>query len=158
MPLMTVEASSVGQSRDLAKRSTMSHQRSIPTKSRCPLLLSLALIAGLWGSGGTAQGQSSEERFQDLFSTAAYACAFGATLGAAALAFQPEPEKHLKFIAVGASLGFIGGSVLGSYVVFSPVFAGELPRRPATAHLSENQIPKSSDDYAITGLSARWKL
>lgn len=121
-------------------------------------VLSLALAASLLVPAGSANGQSSEERFQDLFSTAAYACAFGATLGAAALAFQPEPEKHLKFIAIGASLGFIGGSVLGSYVVFSPIFAGELPDRPATPYLSDAPIPKAGDDYAITGVSARWKL
>lgn len=121
-------------------------------------VLSLALAASLLVPAGSANGQSSEERFQDLFSTAAYACAFGATLGAAALAFQPEPEKHLKFIAIGASLGFIGGSVLGSYVVFSPIFAGELPDRPATPYLSDAPLPKAGDDYAITGVSARWKL
>lgn len=122
------------------------------------LALTLAIALATVLAAGTAKGQSSEERFQDLFSTAAYACAFGATLGAAALAFQPEPEKHLKYIAIGASLGFIGGSVLGSYVVFSPVFAGELPDRPATPYLSESPIPKSSSDYAITGVSARWQL
>lgn len=135
----------------------MSH--SIPAKSRClQLVLSLALMASLWLPAGSAHGQTSEERFQDLFSTAAYACAFGATLGAAALAFQPEPEKHLKFIAIGASLGFIGGSVLGSYVVFSPIFAGELPDRPASPYLSDAPLPKAGDDYAITGVSARWQL
>lgn len=126
--------------------------------------LSLALPTSSYGN--SPYGQSSEERFQDLFSTAGYACAFGATLGVAALAFQPEPEKHLKFIAIGASLGFIGGSLLGSYVVFSPIFAGETtPSRPA-ATLSQlpspdsrpASIPKHSDDFAITGLSASWKL
>lgn len=69
-----------------------------------------------------ALSQSNVERFQDLFSTAGYASAFGATLGAAALSFQPNPERNLRFIAIGASLGFIGGSVLGSYIIFSPVF------------------------------------
>lgn len=104
-----------------------------------------------------AQSQSSEERFQDLFSTAGYACAFGATLGVAALAFQPEPEKHLKFIAIGASLGFIGGSLLGSYVVFSPIFAGE-HSAPATANTWASQPIAKPDDYAVTGVSARWRL
>lgn len=123
----------------------------------CQFALSMTLALATVMGSVTAKAQSSEERFQDLFSTAGYACAFGATLGAAALAFQPQPEKHLKFIAVGASLGFIGGSLLGSYIVFSPVFAGELPDRPASPMLSRESIPKN-DDYAITGVSASWKL
>lgn len=118
-------------------------------------LLAFASLASLVLAATPAQSQSSEERFQDLFSTAGYACAFGATLGVAALAFQPEPEKHLKFVAIGASLGFIGGSLLGSYVVFSPIFAGE---HSAPASTWASQPIAKPDDYAVTGVSARWRL
>ena len=69
-----------------------------------------------------AQHPSTEERFQDLFITAGYGAAFGAALGAAALSFKTSPENHLRYVAIGASLGFIGGSALGSYVIFSPMF------------------------------------
>lgn len=66
------------------------------------------------------RAEPTEQRFQDLFITAGYATAFGAALGAAALSFSGNPERHLRYVAVGASLGFIGGSLLGSYIIFSP--------------------------------------
>ena len=80
----------------------------------------LALLSSLFTRPGYSQ--STEERFQDLFITAGYATAFGAALGAAALSFKENPEDHLRFVAVGASLGFIGGSALGSWIIFSPMF------------------------------------
>ena len=69
------------------------------------------------------QAQSTEERFQDLFVTAGYATAFGAALGAAMLSFVPDPASELRYVAIGASLGFIGGSVMGTYVIFSPMLS-----------------------------------
>ncbi|MCX6129607.1 MAG: hypothetical protein NTX25_11150 [Proteobacteria bacterium] len=71
-----------------------------------------------------AQMITTEEKFQDLFVTAGYATAFGAAFGAALLSFQAKPEQNLRFIAIGASAGFICGSLMGSYIVFSPVFVG----------------------------------
>ncbi len=70
-----------------------------------------------------AQVVSTQERFQDLFTTAGYGTAFGAALGTAILPFQDNPEKNLRLVAIGASIGFIGGSLLGSYIVFSPGFS-----------------------------------
>lgn len=72
----------------------------------------------------SAQVVSTQERFQDLFTTAGYGTAFGAALGAAILPFQNNPEKNLRLVAIGASVGFIGGSLLGSYIVFTPGFTG----------------------------------
>jgi hypothetical protein len=89
---------------------------------------------------GNAEAQSTEERFQDVFITAGYATAFGAALGAASLSFYEHPEEHMKDVAVGASLGFIGGTLLGTYVVLTPVLAGKD---------SENKASKSSDRIAL---------
>ena len=75
----------------------------------------------LLGTTPTAQAQSTDERFQDLFVTAGYTTAFGAALGTALLAFTPAPSENLRFVYIGASLGFIGGSILGSYVIFAPM-------------------------------------
>ncbi len=90
------------------------------------LASSLLITVGLTltcAASGAARAQSSEERFQDLFVTAGYATAFGAALGTAFLAWTAEPSQNLRYVAVGASLGFIGGSIMGSYVVFSPMLA-----------------------------------
>ncbi len=100
------------------------------------LCISLATMSF---NSGTAQAQSTEERFQDLFVTAGYCAAFGAALGTAALAFQANPSEKLSYVAMGASLGFIGGSVLGTYVIFSPGLSdtGE----PNTNSLAMGTVP-----------------
>jgi hypothetical protein len=67
-------------------------------------------------------GTNTEEKFQDLFVTAGYCTGYGAAIGAAILAFNEHPADNLRFVAMGASLGFIGGTLLGSYIVFSPGF------------------------------------
>lgn len=88
---------------------------------------------------------STQERFQDLFITAGYGTAFGAAMGAALLSFQDQPDQSLRYVAVGASLGFIGGSLLGSYIVFSPVF----------------QVTKERDSHlplALTDTGSRFAL
>ncbi len=92
------------------------------------LLLTLALAGSLATTPAAAAGMSgtqmnTEERFQDLFLTAGYCTAFGAALGTAMLAFTTNPTENLRFVAVGASLGFIGGSALGSYIILSPLLA-----------------------------------
>jgi len=68
-----------------------------------------------------ANGQTTEERFHDLFITAGYSTVFGAALGTACLGLTENHAENLKFVAIGASLGFIGGSILGTYMIFSPM-------------------------------------
>jgi hypothetical protein len=80
-----------------------------------------------------AETTATEERFQDLFITAGYCSAFGAAFGTALLAFTTEPAENLRYVAVGASLGFIGGTALGSYIIFSPMVASEGTQKPALA-------------------------
>lgn len=92
-------------------------------QARVLMLVSL-LFATLF-TAGAARAQSTEERFQDLFVTAGYSTAFGAAMGAACLSFLPDPAANLRYIAVGASLGFIGGSILGTYIIFSPLLMAD---------------------------------
>lgn len=96
-------------------------------------------FAVLTVNAGSAQAQSTEERFQDLFVTAGYCAAFGAALGTASLAFHDNPSDNLRYVAMGASLGFIGGSVLGTYIIFSPGLSdtGE----PNTNSLAMSSVP-----------------
>lgn len=87
-----------------------------------------------------AQAPSTEERFQDVFITAGYATAFGAALGAACLSFLDDPQDHLQYVAVGASLGFIGGSILGTYVVLAPAITDN-PTRGRQSLMAEASKP-----------------
>jgi hypothetical protein len=84
-------------------------------------LSAVALTTAAAFAAPAAQAQTTEERFQDLFVTAGYATAFGAAIGTAFLAWTDDPASNLKYVAVGASVGFLGGSILGSYIIFSPL-------------------------------------
>ncbi|MBI2601606.1 MAG: hypothetical protein HYW48_01005 [Deltaproteobacteria bacterium] len=90
------------------------------------LILNILILFGFLISSrlSSAQEIKTEQRFQDLFITAGYSTAFGAALGAAFLGLSSNPSGKMRYIAVGASLGFIGGSVLGTYIVFFPMFTG----------------------------------
>lgn len=73
-----------------------------------------------------AWGQNSvqtEDTFREIFVTAGYSAAFGAALGAALLPFSSEPifsEGNLRYVAGGASLGFVLGSGLALYGLSRP--------------------------------------
>lgn len=75
--------------------------------TRIRQLICLILIALGTQQAETALAESElEGRFQDMFVTAGYSAAAGAAVGAAVLTLQDKPAKHLKFISIGASLGF----------------------------------------------------
>ena len=93
--------------------------RSLATRSKTALMLLAAVVAG---EQRAMAGANTEEKFQDLFVTAGYCTGYGAAIGAAILAFNDHPADNLRFVAMGASMGFIGGTLLGSYIVFSPGF------------------------------------
>ena len=44
-------------------------------------------------------------------------------MGAAIIGLSSNPRNNLKYIAMGASAGFIVGSILGSYIAFSPILS-----------------------------------
>ncbi len=129
-----------------------------------PVLLGLAL--GATSLPARAQIVSTEERFQDLFVTAGYGTAFGAAFGAALLSFTAKPQDNLRFIALGASVGFIGGSLLGSYVVFTPAFVSSndeaAPYTPLdSATPNDFRIIPSFDRsnvYKLRALESQWTL
>lgn len=114
----------------------------------------LAVLA--WSTASSparAQMVSTEERFQDLFVTAGYGTAFGAAFGAALLSFQAQPSQNLRFVAIGASVGFIGGSLIGSYVIFTPVFSeAQNSQKAESLWAQESQKPR------LSGLQAEWTV
>jgi hypothetical protein len=65
---------------------------------------------------------TTEQQFHDLFVTAGYSTAFGAALGAAFAGLSDKPGNKFRYIAKGASLGFITGSLFGTYLSFTPTF------------------------------------
>ena len=108
------------------------------------IIFSVALsLIGMTSSPAQAYGQSTEERFQDLFVTAGYCTAFGAAIGAAFLSFTNYPTQNLEYVAVGASLGFLGGSALGSYVIFSPMVVDNKTTSPTGTLASDAPLPRS---------------
>ncbi len=120
----------------------------------CALALGFMLSA----APKTSQAQmiSTEERFQDLFVTAGYGTAFGAAFGAALLSFQAKPQDNLRFVAIGASVGFIGGSLLGTYVIFSPALVSSSePSDPWTPFNSDRSSLLRIVPSFETGRSAR---
>ena len=50
-----------------------------------------------------------ETGFQDMLVTSGYSTAFGAALGTAVMGLTSAPTNNLRYVAVGASLGFIVG-------------------------------------------------
>lgn len=127
------------------------------------LILGVSIFSGLNFEAAQAQSITTQERFDDMFITAGYGTALGAALGAALLSFQAEPDQNLRQIAVGASIGFIGGSLLGSYVVFSPVFVSENTQMTNNLKLAEHEdisiqpiVDWKSKD--VVGIQSQWKI
>src|SRR5262245_32376943 len=82
-------------------------------------ILSLISLSGMALAQHAPAPQASQvdQTFRDVFMTAGYAAAFGAALGAATLPFQNEPLKNLNYVAGGASIGFVAGTMFGVYNV-----------------------------------------
>ena len=110
----------------------------MPRAQILAILMSLATLGIALPSN--AHAQEAEQRFHDLFVTAGYATAFGAALGTAVLGLTSDPADNLQYIAVGASLGFIGGSILGSYIIFTPMM-GDATEPASSTLLSSTPIP-----------------
>lgn len=111
----------------------------------------------------TAKASATEEIFQEVFITAGYATAFGAALGAASLSLYEQPQRHLQSIAIGASLGFIGGSILGSYMALSPMIVnedlGQTDYLVATANGKLNLSPLYSlETGRVHSLMGSWQI
>ena len=102
----------------------------------------VSLVVGIFLlTAPSANAQSTEEKFNDLFVTAGYCTAFGAAIGTAFLAWTDDPSENLKYVAMGASLGFLGGSILGSYIIFSPGIVQN--EGPDQSTLLAEHIPES---------------
>ncbi|MBC7660377.1 MAG: hypothetical protein H7249_11815 [Chitinophagaceae bacterium] len=130
---------------------------------RALLLVGLTISSSLMSGTCHAQMITTEERFQDLFVTAGYGAAFGAAFGAALLSFQPKPDKNLRYVAVGASVGFIAGSLMGTYMIFTPVAATfEEAQTYAFQDIAKSPLRISPvydpSKHKFSGVTGQWTL
>jgi hypothetical protein len=104
-----------------------------------------------------ARSQTTEEQFHDLFVTAGYCTAFGAALGTAFMGLEDEPGNHLRYVYVGASLGFIGGSILGSYIIFAPALVDTAKPVVPLAEMGRHRVLVqpvfAKSDLALVGMA-----
>lgn len=70
-----------------------------------------------------ASPMTLEHKYQEVFVSAGYATALGAAVGAALLSFKDDPSNNLRYVAIGASVGFFAGTAFGTYLVVAPSFA-----------------------------------
>lgn len=111
-----------------------------------------------------AASMTLEQKYQDVFVSAGYSTALGAAVGGALLAFKEEPSEHLRYIAIGASIGFFAGTAFGTYMVVAPSFAasGDTDVEPslnyAASGAKERQLVVepiiNSKSWTLSGLQA----
>lgn len=77
----------------------------------------IASFGGIKSAGTAHAGVDTDEKFETVFTSAGYSTALGAGIGAALLAFTANPKEKFHYITTGASVGFLGGTALGGYLV-----------------------------------------
>lgn len=101
-----------------------------------------------------AQMSQTQQQFQDLFATAGYGTAFGAAMGAATLPFQKHPERKLRSVAIGASIGFIAGSLAGGYMIFTDRSYADVPKKVPSFAIQ----PILDDSLNLEGIEGSYVL
>lgn len=86
-----------------------------------------------------AESVDTERLFKDVFITAGYTALLGGLLGTSAMFMSSDPlSTHIRWVGVGASLGFFGGTILGSYLAFGPLFLAQ--NSPALINIADNKF------------------
>ena len=87
----------------------------------------------------------TEDGFREVFITAGYSAAFGAAIGAALLPFFPNPSlSSLRYVAGGASLGFIAGSGFAFYNLSNTTANAYPAEEPQDDFGAENDVDEVS--------------
>ena len=71
---------------------------------------------------GIDEDSKMNSNFEKVFTVAGYTTLIGAGVGTAALVFSDNPSENARYVAVGASVGFVAGCLFGGYLVVSPEF------------------------------------
>lgn len=113
------------------------------------------------------RGETSDERFRSLLVTAGYSTLIGAMFGAAILPFTDRPMNNTPYIFQGAAIGFLGGALIGSVLIFSPLFIEDDPvfsnsyldrlPEPATVRVAISPLISYSD-WRLRGIAGRWTI
>lgn len=82
-----------------------------------------ATLGFVKSTAADASALTLEHKYQEVFVSAGYATALGAAVGAALLSFKDDPTNNLRYVAIGASVGFFAGTAFGTYLVVAPSFA-----------------------------------
>lgn len=90
-------------------------------------IIMLGLSTQSFAQEGGVKTSSSE--FQEVFTVAGYSALIGAGVGTAALVFSKNPSENARYVAIGASVGFVAGCLFGGYLVIAPSFNEESKAR-----------------------------
>ena len=149
----------------------LTHKLGVNSMSlKSTLLLGLSFFMSFKTFGAPLSSKITADRFHQVFTTAAYSTALGGAIGTAALVFTPQPSENLRFIAVGASIGFLSGILLGGYLAFIPSFGKSSSSDSAFQELGP-RVPMNTDIPTVEAMFAesgeleqvalhfpRWKL
>jgi len=103
-----------------------------------------------------AEEIQTTQLFKEIFITAGYTTLLGGLMGTAAMFMSSKhPKKNMRWIGIGASVGFFSGTALGTYLSFGPLFVVEKATSiPALINIAQNdlsvRVPFISTGYLPT--------
>lgn len=115
----------------------------------------------------SGRAETSDQRFRSLLVTTGYSTLIGTMFGAAILPFTDKPTDNLRYIAQGAAIGFLGGALIGSVLIFSPLFIEDdpvfsnsyldrMPEPPTLETMVTISPLISHTDWRLHGIASRW--
>ena len=135
--------------------------KNIHQKLVVMVLTLTATLAFIKSETAAASPMTLEHKYQEVFVSAGYATALGAAVGAALLSFKDDPSNNLRYVAIGASVGFFAGTAFGTYLVVAPSFAmkdndqlgpAEFKATDAKQYQLVVQPPVSTQSWKIKGV------
>jgi hypothetical protein len=105
------------ESYNIVKYTLNKKRKDMQKKLRC-IIIALGIYCSCVSATGFAQ-PLTKQSFHNIFTVAGYSSALCAVMGAAILGLSKEPSENLNYITMGASIGFIGGVALGTFMNIS---------------------------------------